>query len=176
MKKLLLIVIGLGMFISNANASCATWEATGGTAPGEYCWEISFISGHAYYKDDIVGGREKLIDREETSLIWFATVKEAMADGKFHYGIYIDYDVYGIPNRPPIWVMYDNPTNGSSGVLVAQKSIDSPSGNIVNGTRYRYFIPYKLVENNDTYNDVNIKGDIVFYGPGFEIKDRIKVH
>ncbi|BFU77504.1 hypothetical protein ALC152_07190 [Arcobacter sp. 15-2] len=174
MKRLLFIVISLGLFLSTVNAACAKWEATGGTAPGDYCWEISKIEKtlrhNGNYHDDVY---EDLRDKTETHYEWFATIPKMMSDGEYYYGIYIYYDVYGIPGRQPSFITFDK---AMSTVLVEQSTILSPSGNIVNGTRYKYFIAYKKASKVTGINDVNIKGKLTVYSDSFNVLRTMKIN
>jgi len=189
MKRFLLSIISFGMFFTYANGACQGWEhgqiipgagqPNGSTAPKEYCWESSIVEGTGLivYKGELYNfEKEDLRDKDETILTWFATETYHMEYGIEYYGIFFYFDIYGFPQSAPQRVYS---SNGKVGRLIKKIDIASPSGNILNGTRYKYFIPYKKVSEVTSVWDLNIKSEITVFtygNTGIELKDKIKIN
>lgn len=174
MRKLFLTILLVSLWCINLNAAaydsyCQQWEAGGvvydssngkplnvpGTAPAAYCWDTVKIEGYAVY-NNLVYGSERL-NSSSSFLNWFAN-KVSYIYGENYYGIYITVAVMGFPQNVPT-VKLDS----TIGVLVSTGNIASPSGNILNGKEYKFFIRKIPVAQAVYLSDIDVSGNIYVY-------------
>lgn len=165
MKKLIFIILSLGiLFTNNASADgfCQNWEdgqiimpdqPNGSVAPKPYCWQVSDltgvvdISGNKYIAEELgVAGRSD-------SYYNFFGGYEDYAYGEYYVGMYVFVEVYGFPQDTPKVTF-----NHLPGVLKGTDDVKSLSGNILNGTRYKFFIPVKESNAISGWNDLDLYG------------------
>lgn len=182
MKKLFLTILLVSLYCINLNAAaynskCAQWEAGGvvkdsygnplnvpGTAPSAYCWDAVKIEGYASY-NGIDYGSERLTSNT-SFLNWFAN-RTSYVYGENYYGVYVYVAVMGYPQDVPT-VKLDS----TIGVLIETKNIASPSGSILNGKEYKFFIRKIPVAQAVYMSDIDVSGNIYVYD-GATQKDTI---
>lgn len=173
MKKLFLTILLISMYCINLNAdtytsNCPRWEAGGvvkdsngnpinvpGTAPAAYCWDTVKIEGYGLYNGLVYGG--ETLTTNTSSLDWFAN-KTLYVYGENYAGVYVYIDVLGYPQNVPT-VKLDS----TIGVLVSTTNIYSPSGSILNGKEYKFFIRKTPVAQAISWTDIDVKGYIYVY-------------
>ncbi|PID87065.1 MAG: hypothetical protein CSB13_01310 [Chloroflexi bacterium] len=82
-----------------------------------------------------------------------------------YYGSYIKVGVHGYPQDEPIVKM-----GYRSRILVSIENINSPSGNILNGKEYEFFMPYIPTSQARYMSDIDIHDTIKVYD-GTSLKD-----
>ena len=179
MKKLIFIMLSLGLFLVNANAElptkCPKWEHgqvikvnnrpinTPSTAPKAFCWDATEIkTGFGIYNGRQYQSETLVMD--ESLADWFALETKEVY-GTMHYGSYVKVRVHGIPQNQPIVKL-----GFKEGILVGIENIFSPSGDIHNGKEYKFFIRHIPVSQASTMNDINIRGNLNIYD-GATLKD-----
>lgn len=173
MKKLFLTILLVGLWCINLNAAaynsyCPQWEAGGvvrdsignpinvpGTAPAAYCWDTVKIEGYGLY-NGLAYGAETLTTNT-SFLDWFAN-KSLYVYGENYAGVYVSVAVMGFPQNVPT-VKLDS----TIGVLIETKNITSPSGSILNGKEYKFFIRKTPVAQVTSLPDIDVKGYIYVY-------------
>ena len=171
MKKLFLTILLVSLYCINLNAAynskCPRWEAGGvviyngvqqnvaGSAPAAYCWDAVTIEGYAEY-NGVKYGSESLISNI-SFLNWLAN-KTSYVYGENYYGVYITVDVLGYPQNVPTVKL-----GSTIGVLVSTVNIYSPSGSILNGKEYRFFIRKIPVAQAVYMSDIDVNGYIEVY-------------
>ena len=168
MKKLIFMILSLGMlFTSNASADgfCQNWEhgeivpggqqPNGSTAPKPFCWQISDLTGAV----DIFGTKhianEYPVQGKSNSNYNFFGAYQDYSYGELYVGIYVYAEVYGYPQNTPKVTF-----NHHSGILKSTNNVLSSSGNIINGTRYKFFIPIEKPANISSWNDLDLYGTV----------------
>lgn len=173
MKKLFLTILLISLYCINLNAApynsyCQQWEAGGvvrdgygnpinvpGTAPAAYCWDTVRIDGYGVYNGSAYGN-ERL--NTSTSLAnWYGNITSYVY-GENYYGIYITVAVMGFPQNVPTVKL-----GSTIGVLVSTGNITSPSGSILNGKEYKFFIRKIPVTQAVYISDVDVNGYIEVY-------------
>ena len=174
MKKLIFMILSLGMlFTSNVSAdgNCPNWELSdlsGTTPPTPYCWQVSDIEGlftyqSSYYYDEI-----SLAGRSDSYFDFYA-ITSGYLGSTLNYGIYVFVEVYGYPQDVPKVTM-----DYLEGTLVSQDTVNSLSGDIVNGTRYKFFMPYIEQSNVSGIDDTNLNSTIRVYD-GLSLKRSFEI-
>ena len=163
MKKLIFMILSLGMlFTSNASADgyCGNWELSdlsGTTPPTPYCWQVSDIEGLLEYQSSYYYDEIPLSGRTDSYFDFYA-YSSGYSGSVLYYGIYVFVEVYGYPNNVPKVTM-----NYVGGTLVSQDQVLSLSGDIINGTRYKFFMPYIEQSMVSGINDINLNSTIRVY-------------
>jgi len=170
MKKLILAIVSVGLLlISNANADglCQNWEhgqkirndqPNGYTAPKPYCWQVSDLAGLVNFNGGwyhIQSDDPLPVQGRYDSYYNFYGWEKSYAYGEMYYGIYVFVEVYGLPQNTPKVTLNHKP-----GILKGRDNVTSLSGNIINGTRYKFFIPVETVASAQTMNDLDVQGTI----------------
>ncbi len=172
MKKLFLTILLVGLWCINLNAdtytsNCPRWEAGGvvvyngvqqnvpGAAPSAYCWDTVRIDGYTEYNGLVYGG--EILTTDRSSFDWYAN-KTLYLYGENYAGVYVYVDVLGYPQNVPT-VKLDS----TIGVLISTTNIYSPSGSILNGKEYKFFIRKIPVAQVTSWTDIDVKGYIYVY-------------
>jgi hypothetical protein len=72
-----------------------------------------------------------------------------------YVGIYVFAEVYGFPQNTPTVTF-----NNLSAILKETDNVKSLSGNILNGTRYKFFIPIKTSDSVTSWSDIDLSGRV----------------
>jgi hypothetical protein len=167
MKKLIFSILSLGvLLISSASADgfCQNWEAgqiirpdqpNGSVAPKPYCWQVSDLSGAVNIGGTMYIAKELKVQGRNDSYYNFYGFDEDYAYGEMYYGVYVFAEVYGFPQNTPIVTF-----NNLSAILKGTDDVKSLSGNILNGTRYKFFIPIKTVASTAYWSDIDLSGRV----------------
>ncbi len=170
MKKLIFTILSLGiLFTNNANADgfCPNWEhgeivnmpgadqPNGSVAPKPYCWQVSDLTGIVDISGTKYVANELAVQGRSDSYYNFFGGYEDYAYGELYVGIYVFAEVYGYPQDTPKVTF-----NNLSGVLKGTDNVTSLSGNILNGTRYKFFIPVKISNSITGWSDLDLYGTI----------------
>lgn len=175
MKKLIFLILSLGiLFTNNASADgfCQNWEQgeivnqpganqpNASVAPKPYCWQVSDlqgavnINGSIYLTGDDENNNEGVhVSGRSDSYYNFYGYYENYAYGEMYRGIYVFVEVYGFPQDTPKVTF-----NNLPGILKGTSNVTSLSGNILNGTRYKFFIPVKTTASAVYMSDLDLNG------------------
>ncbi|MCK5294284.1 MAG: hypothetical protein KAJ49_06495 [Arcobacteraceae bacterium] len=186
MKKLIFAILSLGiLFTSNVSADghCKGWEH-GSTqyvndpeilgyfpsALEPYCWQVSKIQGIVNINDTLYltgdGEYDGIhVQGRNDSYYNFFGYYENFAFGEKHRGIYLDIEVYGFPHEVPKVTF-----NHLPGVVQSSEHITSPSGGILNGTKYRFFMPRVLSSSVVYWSDLDAYGTVRIFDESNTLK------
>lgn len=177
MKKLFLTILIASLFCINLSAAtytsyCPRWEAGGvvyfqgvqqnvpGAAPSAYCWDVTKIEGYGVYNG--VAYTSETLTSSSSVVNWYSGIRTQdlyYMYGENYYGIYVSVAVLGYPQSVPTVKL-----GSTIGVLTQTTNITSPSGSLLNGKEYRFFIrkiaASKLV---DPSTELNVNGSIEVY-------------
>jgi hypothetical protein len=174
MKKLIFSILSLGvLLISSASGDgfCQNWEAgqiirpdqpNGSVAPKPYCWQVSDlqgavnISGTMYLTGNNEDNDEGVkVQGRNDSYYNFYGFYEDYVYGEMYRGMYVFVEVYGFPQNTPTVTF-----NNLSAILKGTDDVKSLSGNTLNGTRYKFFIPIKTVASTVYWSDIDLSGRV----------------
>lgn len=184
MKKLFLTILLVGLWCINLNAAaynskCAQWEAGGvvydsngkalnvpGAAPSAYCWDAVKIEGLVYYNGTFYDNSYENLTTNQTTYNWLSSLQNKFYTyGEYYYGVYVTVAVMGYPQNVPTVKL-----NSTIGILVSTNNIASPSGSILNGKEYRFFIRKIPVAQAVYISDIDVSGSLEVYD-GATLKD-----
>lgn len=182
MKKLFLTILLISLYCINLNAAynskCPRWESGGvviyngvqqnvaGSAPSAYCWDAVKIEGLVYYNGSFYDNSYENLVTTETTYNWFSSINNKLyVYGEDYYGVYVTVDVLGYPQNIPTVKL-----NSTIGILVSTSNIASPSGSILNGKEYRFFIRKIPVAQAVYMSDIDVSGSLEVYD-GATLKD-----
>lgn len=170
MKKLILAILSLGLLLtSNASADghCQNWEhgqkirpdqRNGSVAPKPYCWQVSDLAGLVNFQGRLHHFKDNTplkVQGRNDSYYNFYGWEKSYAYGEIYYGIYVFVEVYGLPqNTPKVTFNY------KQGILKGTDNVKSLSGNIINGKRYKFFIPVASTSSVKSLKDIDLNGTI----------------
>jgi len=173
MKKLIFAILSLGLLLtSNASADgyCPNWEhgqiitddqPNGSIPPLPYCWQVSNLEGIVYHQGQLLQATPDIfhVSGIDNSVYDFIALDVDYAYGSTeYYGIYVFVEVYGLPQNTPSVSL-----NNHFGVLKETTNIYSQSGSIINGHKYKFFIPYIPVDELTYYHEIDINGVVKIY-------------
>lgn len=151
MKKTIFAFISIVILSSNAVSACTGWSGLPGEgpAPEAYCWEVATFKSYVSIKDangNLLGYsnvEEPIVDKLSTSEDHNGIVEY---QGSNYAGNISKVDVYGYPqNTPDVLLKYQH------GQLIGTQNIVNEY-NILNGTRYWFYIPLANSSEMFSYN------------------------
>lgn len=106
-----------------------------------------------------------VLRRECHCEVMFLSDNKFYTYGEYYYGVYVTVAVMGYPQNVPTVKL-----NSTIGILVSTNNIASPSGSILNGKEYRFFIRKIPVAQAVYISDIDVSGSLEVYD-GATLKD-----
>lgn len=167
------------------NNVCKPWEAgdvvkddqkndlnVPGQSPPAFCWQAAAVAGAVRIGDTLYVGTESMFEDFQTATQHnFFSYYTKDIYGTNYVGVYAWVKVYGFPQDTP------KVTFGSQhAVLVDVTNITSPSGDILNGKLYKFFVKHKTTSSIGNILDQDMLGNLYIYDNGWNLKQTLKIN
>lgn len=141
-----------------------------GQSPPAFCWQAHAIVGAINDNGRYIKKIERFSNNQSETFFDFYSSSEMDVYGTKMAGVFLWVKIYGFPQSAPK-VRFSS----LQGILVREQNISSPSGSILNGKLYQFFIPFKNASSIKNDSDLNLSGDVSIYDSGWNLKKIFRI-